>query len=122
MADLRLAFQIDHTKEPENSWRPAGTIEATQAGAGSYRNTITVPTAGVNVSFGNVAPGLITLYNLDDTNSVNYGEDDAGTVKGPGILYPTTRWPGMFHLRPGKTLRLEANVAACSVYIIAYTL
>jgi hypothetical protein len=123
MADLTLSLQVQHTKEPRNSWRPEGSAPtATQTGAGVYDNTLAIGTTAEDVSFGDVVPGLVILQNLDDTNFVDFGMSDAGTIKPLGRLYPDGRWPAMFFLKPSTTLRMQADTASCNVRVIAYTL
>lgn len=122
MADLTLNFAVQHGKAPKFPWRPVDAITATQTGQGVFSNTITAATTGTDLTFGGITPGLVLIVNLDDTNSVTWGMSDAGVLKAPGILYPVTRWPAMFFANPGATIRVQANVAACEVFYLAYEL
>lgn len=120
--ELQLTLRVGHTKEPKDPWAWSGVIQATQTGKGVYANTVSAATTGTDLSFGGITPGLVMLVNLDDTNFVNWGMSDGGTLKAPGILYPTTRWPAMFFAKPGETIRLQADTAACEVYFKAWEL
>jgi hypothetical protein len=123
MADLTLGISIQHTKEPRNSWRPEdGNPTATQTGVGVFDNTFDIGTTAEDISFGDVVPGLVILINQDDTNFVDYGMNDGGASKLPFRLYPDGRWPGINFMKPGVTLRLQADTASCKVRVIAYTL
>lgn len=120
--ELRLQIGITHQKEPSQNWAPYGAVLATQTGAGVFSQTVNIGTSAEVVSFGDVAPGLVLLYNLDDENYVDFGMSDGGTLKAIGRLYSSTRWPAMFYLSPGQTLMMQANTAACDVQVVAYEL
>jgi hypothetical protein len=113
---------VTHQKQPAQNWQPYGAVMATQTGAGVFAQTLNIGTTAEAVSFGDVSPGLVILYNLDDTNFVNFGMSDGGTLKAIGRLYPTTRWPAMFFLMPGQTLMMQADTLACEVHVVAYEL
>ena len=122
MSDLALNIQITHGKAPKIGWRPTDAITSTQTGTGKFDQTISIGTTAENISFGDVAPGLVILWNLDSTNFVTFGQNNAGTIQPIGILYPSTNWPAMLFLKPGETLRMQADTNACNVQVIAYTL
>lgn len=120
--DLRLNISLTHTKSPKIGWRPVDAIMADQTGSGRFEQTLSIGTTAEDVAFGDTAPGLVILWNEDDTNYVDFGMSDAGTLKTIGRLYPETNWPAMFFLSPGQTLRMQANTGACDVHVIAYEL
>lgn len=122
MADLSLTLSVQHTKDPQVSWRWPGVIQFDQTGSGVYQQTLSIGTTAEDVSFGDIAPGLVILVNLDDTNYVDFGMSDAGTLKTLGRLYPGDRVPAMFMLGPGQTLRMQANTGACNVHVTAWEL
>jgi hypothetical protein len=123
MADeLRLNIAVTHTKAPKIRWQPTDAIQMDQTGAGVYQQTLSIGTSAEDVAFGDVAPGLVILTNLDPTNYVDFGMSDGGTLKTLGRLYPAEGWPAMFMLSPGQTLRMQANTLACNVHVVAYEL
>lgn len=120
--ELTFSYSIVHTKDPRVPFRPTQTIQCDQTGQGVYSNTLTIGTSAEDVNFGDVVPGLVILTNLDDTNYVQYGMSDGGTIKILGRLYPSKRVPAMFFLEPSATLRMIANTASCKVHVQAYYL
>jgi hypothetical protein len=57
--------------------------------------------------------GCIVLHNLDSTNFVDYGLDDAGTMKAIGRIKPgEAHW---LRLKPSTNLRMKADTAAVRV-------
>lgn len=120
--ELSASLTVVHSKTPRRSFRPNTSFQATQAGQGVFEQTLSIGTAEENVSFGDVSPGLVILQNLDPTNFVSWGINDGGAIKAPGVLYPSTEWPTMFWLKPGATLRMQADTGACEVQVTAYEL
>jgi hypothetical protein len=120
--ELKLNITVTHEKSPKVGWRPVDVIQATQTGTGVFSNVFDIATAGENISFGDLTPGPFLLINLSDTNFVDWGLDDGGTIKAPCRLYAVTRWPGMGWLKPGATLRLQADTNPCQVLVLAWQL
>lgn len=120
--ELQLSMSIQHTKDPAIGWSPRSAIQATQTGTGVYQQTVNIGTTAEAVSFGDVSPGLVLLYNLDTTNFVDFGMSDGGTLKPIGRLYPSSKWPAMFYLSAGQTLMMLADTASCEVHVVAYEL
>lgn len=120
--ELQLALRVGHTKEPKVSWQWPSVIQFDQTGAGVYQQTLAIGTTAEDVAFGDIAPGLVILVNLDDTNFVDFGMSDGGTLKTLGTLLPGDRVPAMFMLKSGTTLRMQADTAACNVHVVAWEL
>lgn len=120
--ELRLSLRVEHTKDPRMPWSWPSVIQFDQTGTGAYRQTLSIGTSAEDVAFGDIAPGLVVLVNLDDTNYVDFGMSDGGTLKILGRLYPGDRVPAMFVLSPGQTLRMQANTGACNVDVAAWEL
>lgn len=120
--ELSLSIQINHAKIPFEPWRWPEAIRADQTGAGAFRQTVNIGTSPETISFGDVSPGLVLAINLDDTNFVDFGPDDSGTLHALGRLYPQSRWPAMIFVSPGATLSMQADTGACDVHLIAYEL
>src|SRR5690349_2165786 len=110
--DLQLTLRVGHTKDPRVSWSWPNVIQFDQTGSGVYQQTLSIGTSAEDVAFGDIAPGLVILVNLDDTNYVDFGMSDGGTLKTLGRLYPGDRVPAVFMLSPGQTLRMQANTGA----------
>ena len=90
-------------------------IAVTQNTLGAASGIHIVTTSEGNLSLGDVATGGYTiLQNLDDTNYITFGLDDAGTMKACMKLEPGEF--AMFRLKPSTNLRMLANVASCKVY------
>ena len=75
----------------------------------------TIGTTAEALDVGDVATlGRLLLRNLDTTNYVEWGPDSAGTMIGCGKLKPSGD-VAEFRLKPGITLKLQANTASCNV-------
>ena len=98
-------------------------ISGTQTGDYSQAYLLDIGTSNENIAFGDITPGYLVMYNLDDTNFVSYGF--AATNK-HGRLQPKRTaddecgLPNIVYLNGGTNLHLEADTAACKVRIIAY--
>jgi hypothetical protein len=57
MADLRGVFQIQHSRDPFQGWRPNATPETDLSADGTFEATLTIGTSEENVSFGDLTPG-----------------------------------------------------------------
>jgi len=104
---------------PFNSQRL--TYEQTSDGGGNP-GKVTVTTSEITLSFGSVTPGVVVLYNVDDTNYVEWGY--ATGVYG-GRLQPRKTTankgvPAVFVLNPGASVYLKADTASCDVYAYAW--
>ena len=120
--DIRVSLRIEHTKDPRVPWSWPGVVQMDQTGAGVYQQTLSIGTTAEDVAFGDIAPGLVVLVNLDDTNYVEFGMSDGGTIKKIGTLPASSRVPAMFMLATGQTLRMQANTGACNVHVVAWEL
>lgn len=124
--EIKVALVVSHTKTPKQGHTPPNQIQEDQTGTGAFNNTVSIGTSEEDVSFGDVSPGLVLLYNLDTTNFVEWGaKDGGGNMQAIGRLLPADSSnnpsiPGMFYLNSGKTLRMKADTGACNVQIVAY--
>ena len=86
----------------------------TQAVVGAASGIASIGTSEENLSLGDVATnGFLLLQNLDSTNYVDYGLDDASVMKSMGRLMPTEI--ALLRLKPGINVRMLANTAAVKV-------
>lgn len=101
----------------------SGRIELTQATSGGGNpGIVSVGTSEETISFGDVTPGLVMLYNLDATNYVEWG---VATGVYPFRLRPkltATNYgvPNLVYINSG-TIYIRANTAACKVLVLGYT-
>lgn len=93
-----------------------GQLSLDQSAAVVYDAVHAIGTSEESIgTFGDVSSeGLCFLYNLDDTNYVQWGF--ATTVYG-GRLKPAHA-PAQFNCESGLTLYLKADTAACNVRVI----
>lgn len=124
MADeITVSVQLEASKGgAEESYKPqAFTFD--QATKGVFKGTIPVATSETTISFtGLTSPCTLLMYNLDATNYVDWGLDNT-TMQAIGRLYPYgTSFPSIITLKPGVTLKMQANTGACDVFIIALEL
>lgn len=93
-----------------------GVVAVTQAAIGGIDNVVSVGTSEEVISIGDVATlGWCFLRNLDATNYVEWGPTSAGAMVGVGRLEPGE--VAACRLKPGITLRMQANTAACKVRV-----
>ena len=96
------------------------TIQITQTTVGAGSFTQAVGTSEETITMGDLAPGVVELYNLDGTNYVQVGFSTG--VYG-ARLYPTgSGIPMRFQLEPSGTIYVKANTAGCNVQVTAITL
>lgn len=98
-------------------------ISAAQTGNFSQVLLLDIGTSNENISFGDIAPGLLVMYNLDATNFVSYGF--ASTNKHGRLLPKSTAddeagMPNFIYLDNAANLHMQADTAACKVKIVAY--
>lgn len=93
-----------------------GSIEVAQSGVGGGNpGLVDVGTTEETLAFGDIAPGLVLLQNLDDTNVVEWGF--ATTVR-PGRLLPN-KPPTLIYVS-SATIFVKADTAACKVRVLGY--
>jgi len=112
-----LSVTIEDTASSAKETINIGQLSDTFTGeCGLGPGIVEVGTSEENVSFGDIGPGWIWMRNLDDTNYVQWGMSDGGTMKAVGRLRPQDLWT-KFYLDTGVTLRMKADTAACKVLI-----
>lgn len=102
----------------KDTFRPATVNYDMSAATGGNPGTVAIGTTEENVSFGDVTPGLVFMQNLDGTNFVEFGKDDASTMKEIGKI--SAGGIALFELATGETIRMKADTAACNVLIKGY--
>ena len=120
MADeITVVINATISKSPlKDSFRP-GQIKYTLSGTkGGNPGTVTIGTSEENISFGDVSPGLVFILNLDSTNFVEFGKDDASTMKEIGKI--SAGKFAVFELATGETLRMKADTASVDCLIKGY--
>ena len=99
-------------------FRPAQITYTMSAATGGNPGTVTVGTSEENIVFGDVAPGLVIIHNLDATNFVTFGQDNASTMQPCGEVGPGR--VAVFELATSQTLRMAADTAAVNCLIKGY--
>ena len=93
------------------------TKQITQSNSGFDPQKVTATTGGNNVTLvGLTTEGWIWIQNLDATNFVDFGQDNASTIQPIGRLQPGEA--GCFRLKPAETLRVQANTASCDLELL----
>lgn len=98
-------------------------ITGAQTGDYSQVLLLDIGTSNENISFGDIAPGFIVMYNLDATNFVSWGFSSAtkdGRLRPKATADDEAGMPAFFYLGNSANLHMQADTAACKVKIIAY--
>ena len=112
-----LTATIEDTVSGQKETINIGQLTHTFTGeCGTGPGIVEIGTSEENVSFGDIGPGWVWMRNLDDTNYVQWGMSDSGTMKAVGRLMPQDLWT-KFYLDTGVTVRMKADTAACKVAI-----
>lgn len=91
-------------------------VSIDQITLGRAGGIMAVTTGGITLDVGAVGTlGILMLRNLDSTNYVRWGPDNAGSMVPCGRLLAAAQEPTIFRLEPGITFRLQANGATCKV-------
>jgi hypothetical protein len=121
MIDLTITLNpsIDGLSLPPFS---SGRLQITQtAEGGGNPGIIDVTTSEVTVSFGSVTPGLILVYNLDDTNFVEMGfATGVYPLQLPPRLAAASKAAPAVFTRQSGSLFLKADTATCKVLVLGY--
>ena len=121
MIDLTITLNpsIDGLSLPPFS---SGRLQITQtAEGGGNPGIIDVTTSEVTVSFGSVTPGLILVYNLDDTNFVEMGfATGVYPLQLPPRLATNSKAAPAVFTRQSGSLFLKADTATCKVLVLGY--
>lgn len=94
----------------------------TQTTQAVFADTVTVTTADTVISlptsskFTAALQGLFCAINLDPTNYVSLGPDNAGAINVLARLYPRT--PVQIPIAPNVVVRWQANTATCVVMFV----
>jgi hypothetical protein len=121
MIDLTITLNpsIDGLSLPPFS---SGRLQVFQtAEGGGNPGIIDVTTSEVTVSFGSVTPGLILVYNLDDTNFVEMGfATGVYPLQLPPRLASNSKAAPAAFTRQSGSLFLKADTATCKVLVLGY--
>jgi hypothetical protein len=121
MIDLTITLNpsIDGLSLPPFS---SGRLQVFQTNEGGGNpGIIDVTTSEVTVSFGSVTPGLIVLYNLDDTNFVEMGfATGVYPLQLPPRLATNSKAAPAVFTRQSGSLFLKADTATCKVLVLGY--
>ena len=95
---------------------PNETYSIDQATKGLFSSVELVPTSEENMPVGDVATlGYIWMKNLDDTNYIEWGPSNAGSMV--AAIRLAAGKVAVMPLKPGTTYRWVANAAAVRVQI-----
>ena len=117
--EISITVRVEVKKGNFSDLFNSGRKTFDQAGdGGGNPGVVALTTSEVNIDFGDITPGYVVMQNLDDTNSVNLGQDDAGTMKTIGEIEPGGF--AMFKLATGQTLRMAAATGTADVLVKGY--
>lgn len=117
MADeIQLSLNVQVEKSNfKDSFNP-GRLLLTMAGTGGGNpGTITLSTSEEDISFGDVAPGLVIIRNIDAAISVSYGPKSGGAMILMGTI--TAGKFAVFQLGAAVTLRMKSASGTPQVVI-----
>jgi hypothetical protein len=123
MLDISLAInpRVGDISLPPFSTGRLSVFQALEGG-GNPGELLVTEAAEVTLSFGSVSPGVIVLYNLDDTNFVSWGV--ATTVYpfrlNPRLTTSSKACPALVTLESGSIF-LRADTADCRVLVLGYS-
>jgi len=118
--EISITLQVTCTNGVfRHNYIPGRQFNLTQAAIGGADFTQSIGTSEENITFVDITPGLVVLWNMDATNYVEVGKSDGGTMKEIVKLLPQGP-PAMFVVASGETIRALANTAACIVKIVAW--
>lgn len=96
-----------------------GQIAITQTAIGGHRPIVVVGTSEEVIATGDVSTlGWLLMRNLDATNYVDWGPESGGAMVAIGRIEPGEI--AMFRLKPGVTIRAQANTASCKIDLRVY--
>lgn len=94
-----------------------GVIRVTQSAIGGHAPVLSIGTSEEVISAGDVTTlGWLCLQNLDTTNYVEVGPESGGALV--GFLRLKAGESAMMRLKPGITIRAQANTAAVKVKML----
>lgn len=111
-----LNVTVEDTDKPRSSysWNKGQHTQAFSGSIGSGNpGLVNVGIIEESISFGDVAPGMVLLYNTDPSNFVTYGTvtADLGFQLEPqGVVQ-------IIGMKSGDTLYMKADTAACDVFV-----
>lgn len=95
-----------------------GTIQVDQAAIGGHMPIVSVGTTEEVLGFGDIGTlGYMALRNLDGTNYVDIGPESGGAMV--PIIRLEAGNVAVMRLKPGITVRAQANTAAVKLQVVA---
>lgn len=92
-----------------------GQLQIDQSASGADGGVVSVTTSETTISLSRLATeGYCFLRNLDSTNYLEFGPDSTGMVA-IGKLKPSEA--AVLRLKPGITLKAQANTATCKLLV-----
>ena len=96
------------------------SVSQTTEGGGNP-GLLSVTTSEVTLSFGSVTPGVVLLYNLDETNFVEWGvATGVYPFRLPPRLASNSKACPALVTRQSGTIYLKADTATCRVLVLGY--
>jgi hypothetical protein len=94
----------------------SGSLKRDQAAIGAHAPVISVGTSEETISAGDVSTlGYVAFKNLDAANYVDIGPDSTGLV---GFIRLEPGDCAIFRLKPGITIKAQANTAAVKLQML----
>lgn len=96
---------------------PSSPFQITQTSeGGGSPGFLTIGTAEEDISFGDVVPGFVLLFNLSPDRTIEYGPKNGSNVI-QNFLQISPGSAAMFELKSGTVLRMKAIGAAANLVI-----
>lgn len=117
--ELKLTVSANITKGfYKDSFSP-GQLSIDQTTQGAFCGVLSIGTSDEAVTFTDISTlGWLIMRNLDTSNYVEWGPESGGAMVAVGRMEAGE--VAVFRLKPGITLRLQANTAACRVEFKCY--
>ena len=116
--EFNISLNLSCNNGYTNNYQKSGQYSQTAQGLVGGAQTIATTPGTLLTTTSLATLGYGYFQNLDATNSVDIGKDNAGALDGFVRLKPGEF--SYFRLMPGVTLRAQANVAACKLYWVVY--
>jgi hypothetical protein len=118
-AEIKATLNLNVTNGNFSDRFQGGTISIDQASVGGGNpGTVTIGTSEEDISFGDVAPGIVAVKNLDETNYVEWGPKSGSSMVLVGPIMPGE--VAFFRADPTTILRMKAHTAPVNVLIKGY--
>lgn len=122
MADtITPAINISRSTDADNEFVEnfSKSLTVSQAANGISKTIITTSTSDTAFAFANITTeGWLVLYNLDATDSIDWGPDSGGSIVDCGTL-EAGEWAA-FRMKAGATMRHQATANTPKLLVLLF--